>query len=121
MQFKRRSLNESLPNLGRFETIVSSLAIHHCTDDRKQALYAEIYNALAPGGVFFNLEHVAPASPELHTRFLRACGMSKADEDPSNKLVNFETQLQWLRKIGFEGVDCHWKWLELALLGGWRR
>jgi len=29
-----------------------------------------------------------------------------------------DVQLTWLREIGFRDVDCHWKWLELALLGG---
>jgi hypothetical protein len=29
-----------------------------------------------------------------------------------------EDELDWLRAMGFRGVDCHWKWLELALVGG---
>jgi len=115
------NLETPLPDLGPFDAIVSSFAIHHVPDARKRALYAEIHAALTPGGVFCNLEHVAAGSPELHARFLRSLGIPAADEDPSNQCAPVDLQLQWLREIGFEDVDCHWKWLELALLGGTKR
>lgn len=77
-----------------------------------------MFSLLTPGGVFCNLEHVSSPTQWIHARFLEAMNIDPEDEDPSNMLLDMQTQLQWLNEIGFENVDCYWKWRELALLVG---
>jgi tRNA (cmo5U34)-methyltransferase len=61
---------------------------------------------------------VASPTTALHEQFLARIEVDPNREDPSNKLLDVRTQLDWLRVIGFADVDCHWKWRELALLVG---
>ena len=109
-------LDSKLPPMGQFDAVISSFAIHHVSHERKRSLYEEIFGVLTPNGVFCNLEQIASPTSRLYAGFLRA--ISWEVEDPSNKLLDLETQLKWLRTIGFEDVDCHWKWRELALFVG---
>jgi len=113
-------MQDPLPPLGIFDAVVSSFAIHHLTHGRKRSIYSEIFGLLTPGGIFCNLEHVASRNERLHLEFLEKTGYRPDQEDAENKLLDVETQLQWLREIGFDEVDCHWKWRELALFTGVR-
>jgi tRNA (cmo5U34)-methyltransferase len=56
---------------GSFEAAVSAVAIHHLGDERKRALYREVYELLRPGGVFLNNDLVA-TPPALKARRLGA-------------------------------------------------
>jgi SAM-dependent methyltransferase len=117
----RHDLDEPLPEeLGTFDLVVSSFAIHHVVPARQRALYGEVFDRLRPGGRFVNVEHVASRSDELHDEFLAAIGKSRAQDDPSNKLVPVPTHLEWLDDLGFSGAECFWKWRELALVSGVR-
>jgi tRNA (cmo5U34)-methyltransferase len=106
---------QPLPDLGDFDLVVSCMAIHHVDDERKRAIYAEVFALLEPSGLFLHLEHVAPGSERLHREFYDALGVPPED-DPSDKTAPVDDQLGWLRDIGFCDVDCMWKWRELALM-----
>jgi len=114
------NLDSPLPALGGFDVVASSFATHHCEHARKQALCVEVWSLLEPAGIFCNLEHVASPNKRVHGRFLEALSIDPAEEDPSNKLLDVQTQLEWLCEIGFQDVDCYWKWRELALLIGFK-
>lgn len=139
--FNTPDWKEALP-FEVFEAIVSGFAIHHSEDDRKRELYEEIFDLLRPGGVFVNIEHVASVSPLGEELFERAYALNilrqrreRGDDTTfeavlgeitnrldksANRLTPVETQLAWLRDIGYTDVDCYWKHYELAILAGYK-
>jgi SAM-dependent methyltransferase len=117
VEIRRHDLDEPLPaDLGTFDVIISSFAIHHLAPDRQHALYQEAFDHLRPGGRFANAEHVASTTPRRHEEFLNALGSSPEQDDPSNKLVQVGTHLSWLADCGFADGECLWKWRELAVV-----
>jgi len=121
VELLQHDLSEPLPDLGTFDAVVSSFAIHHLDPPRQRALYGEVFGALRNRGCFVNVEHVASPSPELHRQFLEALGRTPEQDDPSNQLVSVAEHLTWLHAAGFENVECFWKWRELAVVGGVKR
>ncbi len=114
-------LMQPLPgDLGKFDVVVSALSIHHLPDERKRELFAEAFEHLRPNGAFYDLDVVAAPTAELHALSQAAFGFDSRQQDPSDQPARLEDELLWLREAGFADVDCHWKWLELALVGGTR-
>ena len=109
-------MEESIAPLGRFDVVVSGFAIHHLEDLRKRALFAEVVDALNPGGAFVNLEVVASATPERHVDFIAAIG--RTADDPEDRLAPIDAQLAWMREAGMTNVDCLWRWRGFAVLAG---
>ena len=123
-----------------FDAIVSGYSIHHQADARKQEIYQEIFSLLSPGGWFVNIEHVFSAAQlnidlfENHyvmaryaieqrnggTRTLDELAReykNRPDKD-ANILAPVELQCDWLRKTGYEEVDCYFRIYELAVFAG---
>jgi tRNA (cmo5U34)-methyltransferase len=127
-------------DLAPFDAVVSGFAIHHQPDERKRELYTETFGLLAPGAPFIHIEHVASASPWIEHQFNellvdrmfaydQATNGGRSREQVStdyvyrpdkaaNILAPLETQLEWLRQIGYQDVDCLFKVYELALFIG---
>lgn len=117
--FRQHDLTQPLPQeLGRFDLVVSALAIHHLPDERKRTLFNEVFVLLESGGRFYDLDCIASPSSELHALSQSAFGFDVRDEDPSDQPARLHDQLDWLTAAGFQHVECHWKWMQLALIGG---
>jgi len=71
--------------------------------------------SLIPG----NRRRVGDTLTELLCREA-AFGFEARQGDPPDQPATLEDQLRWLRDAGFDTIDCHWKWLEIALVGGRR-
>jgi tRNA (cmo5U34)-methyltransferase len=117
---------------GSFDIIVSAAAIHHLPPERKRSLYRSIYHHTAPGGCFFNLDSMGPSDEYLRERYRQARERERvrAGEEPAtgghgggfpHYFEPVEDHLRWLREAGFMPVDCFWKELGRALVGGFRR
>jgi SAM-dependent methyltransferase len=118
------------------DAVVSSLAVHHLKDERKQTLFREILEHLAPGGWYLNYDPVMAPDPVAAEAWLRAgdrrdpsAAAKRAHRTPEEQfryenhvryMIPLEPQVAFLRAAGFEGVDVYWKELDYVIYGGRR-
>ncbi len=128
------SWQEALPAGPPYAAALSSFAIHHLPSARKAALFSELYDILAPGAIFINMD-VVTVLPLLTGIFderitanaiaaERRRGGPRSDEEvaaeilsdsPDDRPDSADLQLEWLRSAGFEDVELHFKWAEGAV------
>jgi tRNA (cmo5U34)-methyltransferase len=129
---------EALPD-GRYDAVVSGLAIHHLPAERKRALFAEVHELLEPDGLFVNMDYVTQPGPlaglwdeemlAAAVRADRAHGHERSEQEVERDLFDdseedrpdtAEDQVAWLRAAGFSPADVYFKWAEAAVFGGLR-
>ena len=125
---------EAIP--ASLDAVVSSMSVHHLTDDRKRQLFKEIFGRLVPGGWYLNLDPVTSDEPVVAAAWQRASDRSDPEaarrrahrtpeeqarfENHTRYMIPLAPQVEFLREAGFEAVDVYWKNLEDVVYGGRR-
>jgi len=118
------------------DAVVTSMCIHHLPDHRKQGLFAEIFEHLAPGGWYLNYDPVSSADPVVEAAWQRmndlddpqaaSKRLSRTPQEQAQHenhvryMIPLTQQLEYLRTAGFAGIDVYWKHLENVIYGGCR-
>jgi tRNA (cmo5U34)-methyltransferase len=127
------------------DLVVSSLALHHLNDAKKQYLYKAAAERLSPRGALLmadlvDLQHSAAreaaarrwdtlareqaealGAPELFQRFLEERWNHFRFPDASDQPAALMHHLVWLRHAGFTAVDCLWLDAGHAVFGGFKQ
>jgi tRNA (cmo5U34)-methyltransferase len=127
-----------------FGAVVSAIAIHHLTHQRKRELDREVFQMLAPGGIFLNNDVVTTplamkarfealniAAIQAQERVQRGAArtgeqiqaemreqLRLAGGRHQSHIASLSDQLAWLTQAGFKSVDCYWRYLDLTIFGG---
>jgi SAM-dependent methyltransferase len=124
----------SLVGPAPLDAAVSALSIHHMPDDRKRAIFGEIYAHLRPGGWYVNFDPIRAPHASLEAIWERV--NDRYDPEAASKrehrthqeqaryenhvryMIPLQPQLEWLQAAGFTNVDVYWKRLDWVIYGG---
>jgi tRNA (cmo5U34)-methyltransferase len=126
------------------DLIVSSMAVHHLNDAKKQYFYKAAAERLSPRGALLMADLVDPqhpaaraaaadrwdalareqaealGAPDLFQRFLDERWNHFRFPDASDQPAALMHHLVWLRHAGFAAVDCMWLDAGHAVFGGFK-
>lgn len=114
-----------------FDMIVSSLSIHHLSDEEKRSLYHKIFSLLNQGGIFINADQVLGHTPFIESLYkndwkqkIENSGLTSGELQAAyertrlDQMAPLEDQIQWLKESGFHDVDCIYKYFNFVVLIG---
>jgi trans-aconitate methyltransferase len=118
---------------GPWDLVISALSIHHLADEAKRALFARVFGALRPGGLFVDADQVLGPTPAAEARYRKlwdeavlGSGIDRREYERAvermrhDRCAPLEKQLDWLRAAGFAEVDCAFKHWRFAVYFGMR-
>jgi len=106
------------------DAVVASLSLHHVHDlGTKTDLYRSIHAALAPGGVFLNLDAAITEDPRLNALTFDRWAARMAERGftdaeargrfaawaGEDRYFPLDAELAALRQAGFAEVECFWR------------
>ncbi len=138
LDFGEWANNSNVLGLGdKFNSGISSLAIHHLEDEMKLKLFGRIRESLNAGGCFWNADPLLAESAAMKDIYqaaredwariqgetlaqIRANVGTSVSYGYSNpdRLATLSAQLEMLTKSGFETVAVPWKYYGMAVFGG---
>lgn len=130
-------------SLGGYQVVVSARTIHHLPDERKKALFRQIFGMLVDGGCFVNGDLIKSKHEILNKKYedlwashikektREILGIDRSMEEVRRKMreasdregdkpATVEDQLTWLSEAGFKAVDCAWKYFHIAVIVGFK-
>ena len=129
--------------------VVSSLCVHHLSNEGKQQLFRDMATHLEPGGALLLADILRPATPQIAELFaqqydeivrqqsLALYGDLRGyeqflqmhwnyfiydynDPDSYDQPSLLSDQLRWLSEAGFTQTDCYWMQAGHAVYGGFK-
>ena len=119
------------PITGKYDVVVSALALHHTPQEKLKSVFHKIFNALESGGHFINADQTLGTTPENEEKYAQAWlkgakakGCTDLDIEiaiermKADKTATLQDQLNWLSEVGFVQVDCWYKNYRFAVYSG---
>lgn len=115
---------------GSFDMVVSSISLHHLTHQQKADLFVKVHQWIDNEGVFTYSDQFAGVTDDLYAKQIAdwkeqsiRLGASSEEWDAwmehqaaHDHHATLIDQIGWLRKAGFETIDCTWRYILWTVL-----